>query len=172
MLRRMTVPSVVVGWEDVEGLVSRLSARFEATSFDRVLAVARGGLIPATLLAVRLGVRCVESVRVRHYEAARRLAEPCVDGARPSVAGPSGDPSRTLVVDDVLETGGTFRRLAETLPHATFAALVAKRDGASPPAEGTCTVDVAGCRVGAVVASVHGMERWVVFPWSGRDERP
>ena len=42
--------------------------------------------------AVRLGVRCVESVRVVHYEAAKRLERPCVLGPVPDPSGPGGEP--------------------------------------------------------------------------------
>jgi xanthine phosphoribosyltransferase len=151
MLDPMPGPTVVVTWEDVERRVRTLVAALsdEGVPFERVLAVARGGLVPAALVAAALGVRRVEAVQVRHYDGDRRLDAPVVvDVPTPS------DGARTLVVDDVFETGRTIELLRERLPEATYAVLYAKADAGS-------------VWVGARLPA----DRWIVFPWSGADER-
>jgi xanthine phosphoribosyltransferase len=142
----------VVSWTDVETQVEALAATIRSgrAPVDRIVGVARGGMIPAVLLAARLGVRRVESVQVIHYDGTRRFAEPCVREPLPRAGG-----TETLVVDDVLETGGTFRCLRTHLPDSRFAALFAKGD---------TDVDLlVGLRVPP--------ERWLVFPWSDGSER-
>jgi hypoxanthine phosphoribosyltransferase len=170
-------PKLALGWEEVERLVLLLAERLHSGGsgangrIDRVVAVARGGLVPAVLLAARLGVRAIESVRAVHYDADRRLEVPRIVGVVPAPDGPAGDPRATLVVDDVLETGGTLRRLAETFPEARYAVLVAKREDPACAREIPCSVGVPGASVEATAAAVEGMARWVVFPWSDREER-
>jgi hypothetical protein len=46
---------------------------------------------------------------------------------------------------------------------------VAKRKDAGGP--GPRVLPVTDSEIRATVAAVEGMERWVVFPWSGREER-
>src|SRR5687768_10768882 len=117
-----------VGWAEVERLADLLAGAVRAAgvAYERVVGVARGGLVPAALVAVRLGVRRVESVQVRHYDGALRSAEPRIVGEPPR-----SEPSPTLVVDDVYESGGTYRALEAVLPGATFGALVIKGPAAT-----------------------------------------
>jgi xanthine phosphoribosyltransferase len=142
-------------WADVDRLCDAIVERLgtDGTRVDRVVAVVRGGLVPAALVAARLGLRCVETIRVRHYDGRSRLAAPVLDGAAPGAEGPEGDPGRTLVVDDVLETGLTFACVRRKLPRAVYAVLVAKGEDATV---------ICGTRARP--------DRWVSFPWSGPDE--
>jgi xanthine phosphoribosyltransferase len=164
-------PQTEVGWDEIDRLADVLAraACADGAAYDRVVAVARGGLVPGALLAARLGVRRVEAVQVRHYDDAERRAQPLVVGEPPRRTSASGE-ARTLVVDDVLETGATLRVLAALLPGAAFAVLVVKAPGARVRADGAVVVDVppGGAVVGARAAP---SDRWVVFPWSGARER-
>lgn len=48
--------TTVISWSDVHGLVDVLCEKMKGRQYDLILAVARGGVIPATLLSARLGV--------------------------------------------------------------------------------------------------------------------
>lgn len=113
--------------------------------FRGVVAVTRGGLIPAAIIARELDLRVVESVSVVTYDEEAR-GEPMVT-KHPAAA---GDGSGFLVVDDLVDTGSTARVVRGLLPNAHFAAVYAK------PA-GRALVD-------SFVTEVS-QDTWILFPW-------
>ena len=110
-----------------------------------LVAISRGGLIPAAIVAREIGCRVVESVCVATYDE-ERLGES--DLLKPPAA--AGDGSGWVIVDDLVDSGTTARLVRGLLPHAHFACLYAKPKGA----------DVADRWVEEVP---HGT--WVLFPW-------
>ena len=175
----MTHEGAEVTWPEIERLAGVLAKALSdgLPPFDRVVAVARGGLVAAALVAGRLEIDRVESVQVRHYDAGLRLERPSLLGPAPAAAGPGGDPTRTLIVDEVLESGGTMRLLQGLLPQATCAVLLAKRDPSTGiptsrriPAFASGLVGELGRAV--LAAGVARPDCWLVFPWSGARERP
>jgi hypoxanthine phosphoribosyltransferase len=148
----MRPPVVEVTWQEVERLVALLADRLRRAdpSIERIVAVARGGLVPGGLLAARLGVRRVETVQVRHYDGMGKEAGPVLLDP----ATERRDASRTVVVDDVLETGATLAVVRGLFPGARVVVLFAK---------GACD--------GVLAAAEAASDRWLAFPWSGDDER-
>jgi hypoxanthine phosphoribosyltransferase len=47
----------IVGWEDLDRLVAGLAAQLADERFDVMLAITRGGLVPAGMLAYRPRIR-------------------------------------------------------------------------------------------------------------------
>lgn len=96
---------LIVTWEALDGLVARLAERV-GRDHDLVLAITRGGLVPAGMLAYRLDLREILVAGAIFY-----LPE---GGTHPSpVIGHFPDASlldgqRVLVVDEVWETGETM----------------------------------------------------------------
>ena len=85
-------------WDEVAAMCAALAAQLRGTTFDAVLGIARGGLVPTALLAQELGIRNVlvaddiwDSGRTIH--AVRERAESC--GARVTVAVLHYKPSRS-----------------------------------------------------------------------------
>jgi uncharacterized protein len=100
------VPDIlIVSWEALDGLVARLADRV-GRDHDLVLAITRGGLVPAGMLAYRLDLREILVAGAIFY-----LPQ---GGTHPSpVIGHFPDASllrdqRVLVVDEVWETGETM----------------------------------------------------------------
>ena len=175
----MTAQVAEVTWAEVERLAGVLARALTdgLPPFDRVVAVARGGFVAAALVAGRLEIDRVESVQVRHYDGGHRRAAPVLVGPSPDPAGPGGDPTRTLIVDEILETGGTMRLLQGRLPWATCAVLLAKRDPSTGmptarkiPAFASGPAGEPGRAV--LAAGVASPDRWLLFPWSGPRDRP
>jgi xanthine phosphoribosyltransferase len=113
--------------------------------FQGIVAVTRGGLIPAAIIARELDVRLVESVSVVTYEEEER-GLPQVTKA-PLAA---GDGAGFLVVDDLVDSGSTARVVRGLLPKAHFACIYAK------PA--------AREMVDSFVTEVS-QDTWILFPW-------
>lgn len=95
-----------VSWHSVEQLVRSLAERIRAAGFrpDVVVAIARGGFVPARLLCDRLGVMALASLRIEHYRGQRRAKRARV--TQPLNVSLRG--KRVLVVDDLSDTGDTF----------------------------------------------------------------
>ncbi len=88
------------------------------------VAVTRGGLIPAAIVARELECRVVESVSIVSYggEAEASRGTPVV--TKPPTA--AGDGTGFLIVDDLVDTGSTARVVRALLPRAHFACIYAK----------------------------------------------
>src|SRR5688572_27490879 len=97
--------------------------------FDAVVAIARGGLVPAAIVARELNIRTVETVAVKSYDHQSRggvqvlkeVSQPVLDLAR--------NGGKVLIVDDLVDTGNTARAVREMLPGAHFATVYAKPKG-------------------------------------------
>ncbi len=113
--------------------------------FRGIVAVTRGGLIPAAIVARELECRLVESVSVVAYEDEER-SEPRVL-KRPDAA---GDGEGFVIVDDLVDSGVTARTVRGLLPRAHFACLYAK-----PAGRGMAQ---------SFVAEV-AQDTWILFPW-------
>ncbi len=110
-----------------------------------IVAVTRGGLIPAAIIARELDVRLIESVSVLTYDEEER-GEPRV--TKPPVA--AGDGTGFLIVDDLVDTGTTARVVRGLLPRAHFACVYAKPAGKD--------------MVDSFVTEVS-QDTWILFPW-------
>lgn len=113
--------------------------------FTGIVAISRGGLIPAAIIAQELDLRLVESLCIVTYQDEQR-SEP--DLTKPPAA--AGDGTGFLIIDDVVDSGATARVVRGLLPKGLFACLYAK------PA-GRPLVD---CFVTEVP-----QDTWVLFPW-------
>ncbi|MFM8979031.1 MAG: phosphoribosyltransferase family protein [Planctomycetia bacterium] len=169
-----------VGWDEIEALAATLAAVAQACAppggYDRVVAVARGGLVPAALLAGRLDVARVEGVQVRAYAGRQGGTQAQWVGPPPAVAGPSGEPARTLVVDELVEGGATLACVGAALPLAKLAVLLVKGSlcAGSAPAPGAVRVaalEARGVCRPVLAATCTDAGAWLVFPWTPPAER-
>jgi xanthine phosphoribosyltransferase len=144
-----------VTWDQLHRDARALAWRLiEKGPFVGVVAITRGGLIPAAIIARELDVRLVETVSIVTYAAGSggSLIEE-EKGAAPVVIKPAvaaGDGTGFLIVDDLVDTGATARVVRGLLPKAHFAAVYAKPLGRE-------TVD-------SFVTEVS-QDTWILFPW-------
>ncbi|GJQ11290.1 hypothetical protein GpartN1_g3081.t1 [Galdieria partita] len=115
-LTRDQLPTEQLSWEDVERLTCNLVDKIKEENyiFDAILAVTRGGLVPATIAAESLELRTVFVATVIFYgdrgDPFYGLAEPRILFF-PENASLKG--RRVLVIDDVWDTGRTCKKVAE-----------------------------------------------------------
>jgi hypoxanthine phosphoribosyltransferase len=115
---------LIVSWDDLDGMVGSLADRL-GTDYDVVLAITRGGLVPAGMLAYRLGFRNILVAAVAFYDDAGQPAE------QPTFLQFPADPllrgERVLIVDEVWDTGTTIAAVVERVQlaggHPTTAVL-------------------------------------------------
>ena len=58
----------IVSWEELDRLVRVLAERLEGQRFDVMLAITRGGMVPAGMLAYRLRLRDILVAAVEYYD--------------------------------------------------------------------------------------------------------
>ncbi len=142
--------SFPVSWDqfhrDARALAWRLSA---AGPFSAVVAVTRGGLVPAAVVARELGIRVIETVCVASYEYDKQGEIQVLKSIASGIAGAEGGKG-VLIVDDLVDTGATARVVREMLPKAHFATVYAKPAGR--PLVDTFVTEVS-------------QDTWIYLPW-------
>lgn len=144
----------VLGWDQFGEAARDLAHDVLASGFvpDLVVAVARGGLLPAGALSYALGLKACGTLNVEFYTGIdARLPDPVVLPPLLDTAALVG--RRALVVDDVADTGETLALVqslvAEHCDEVRTAVLYAKPHSVVHP-------DFVWRRTA----------RWITFPWS------
>ena len=100
-----------LSWEEVLKLSDTLANKIKISGFEPQLlvALARGGWIPARLLSDRLGVKRLVSIGLAYEDAARTKLVPY------SLPGEPTKGQKILLIEDRLESGRSLKRAAEIL---------------------------------------------------------
>jgi hypoxanthine phosphoribosyltransferase len=106
---------LVVTWDNLDQLVGTLADKV-GSDYDVVLAITRGALVPAGMLAYRLGLRNILVAAVAYYDDTGQPAE------QPTFFQFPADPllhgNSVLVVDEVWDTGTTIAAVVERVQMA------------------------------------------------------
>ena len=150
--------SFLLSWEELHRDAKALARRLvDLGPWKGVVAVTRGGLAPAAIVARALDIRLIETVCVIGYNPdeynPQRAAEITVLKPPMNV----GDGDRWLVVDDLVDTGRTVEVLRRLMPRAHFAAIYAKPLGR--PLVDTYVSEVS-------------QDTWIYFPWESGQMEP
>ncbi|UZD16949.1 xanthine phosphoribosyltransferase [Gallibacterium anatis] len=114
----------VVTWDMFQMHARKLSERLlPASQWKGIIAVSRGGLFPAAVIARELGIRLVETVCIASYDHDQQNELKVLHRAE-------GDGKGFIVVDDLVDTGNTARAIREMYPKAKFVTVFAKPAGA------------------------------------------
>jgi xanthine phosphoribosyltransferase len=135
-----------VTWDQLHRDSKALAWRLlELGPWTGIVAITRGGLIPAAIIARELECRLIETVSVVTYDEEER-GQPRV--MKPPAA--AGDGTGWLIIDDLVDTGTTARVVRALLPRAHFATIYAKPAG--KPLVETFITEVS-------------QDTWILFPW-------
>jgi len=140
-----------VSWDqfhrDARALAWRLAS---AGPFDAIVAITRGGLVPAAIVARELEVRVIETVCIASYHDYKTQGGlKLLKAIAPEIAR-LNDGAKILIVDDLVDTGATAKMVREMLPRAHFATVYAKPLGR--PMVDTFITEVS-------------QDTWIYFPW-------
>ncbi len=138
-----------VSWEqfhrDSRALAWRLA---EKGPFETVVAITRGGLVPAAVVARELDIRNIETVCIASYDYGRQGEMNVIKPVSGELLERRGE--KVLVVDDLVDTGRTVKVVREMLPQAHFATVYAKPAGV--PLVDTFITEVS-------------QDTWIYLPW-------
>ena len=142
----MAVSYATVTWDQLHRDARQLAASLMPLGPWRgIVAITRGGLIPAAIIGRELDCRLIESISVVSYDEETQGAPTVLKP--PSAA---GDGEGFLIIDDLVDSGVTAQLVRSILPKAYFACLYAKPSGR--PATDMFVVEVP-------------QETWILFPW-------
>lgn len=138
-----------VTWDELQRNAKALAWRLvEKGPFKGLIAVTRGGLVPAAIIARELEIRLIDTVCVATYDHKDR-------GESAILKGVEGDGEGWLIVDDLVDTGKTARVVRDMLPKAHFAAIYAKPAGRP--------------LVDSFITEVS-QDTWILFPWDSEPQ--
>jgi xanthine phosphoribosyltransferase len=133
-----------VTWDELHRHAKALAWRLVALGpWQSIVAVTRGGLVPAAIVARELDLRLIDTVCIASYDD-RSQGKVNVLKTVP------GDGTGVLIIDDLVDTGFTAKAVREMLPKAHFATIYAKPAGR--PMVDTFVTEVS-------------QDTWILFPW-------
>jgi xanthine phosphoribosyltransferase len=139
-----------VSWDqfhrDARSLAWRLN---EAGPFAAIVAVTRGGLVPAAIVARELDLRIIETVCVASDDQSQGELR-LIKRPAPAVITWSDGGAGALIVDDLVDTGRTAKIVRDLMPKAHYATVYAKPMGR--PLVDTFITEVS-------------QDTWIYFPW-------
>ncbi len=112
--------------------------------FKGIIAITRGGMVPAAIIARELDIHLVETICIASYDWKDKKGEAEI------LKGIEGDGEGWLLIDDLVDTGRTAKIVKEMVPKAHFATVYAKPAGR--PLVDTYITEVS-------------QDTWILFPW-------
>lgn len=135
-----------VSWEELHRNAKALAWRLiEQGPWLGIVAVSRGGLVPAAIVARELEIRLIDTVCIASYNH-QTQGEAVILKA----CDRASDGAGWLVIDDLVDTGKTATIIRRMLPKAHFATVYAKPAGR--PLVDTFITEVS-------------QDTWIFFPW-------
>ena len=133
-----------VTWEELHRNAKALAWRLiEKGPWKGIVAITRGGLVPAAIVARELEVRLIDTICIASYDDRSQ-------GSLTILKGVAGDGTGWLIIDDLVDTGKTAKAVRDMLPKAHFATVYAKPAGR--PLVDTFITEVS-------------QDTWILFPW-------
>lgn len=141
-----------ISWDQIHRDSRALAWRLDGKGPDdgawkAIVAITRGGMAPAMIIARELDVRTVDTISIKSYDhqeqsEAKVLKSPDNDMM--------GDGSGILIIDDLVDTGKTLEVVKSLYPKAHIATVYAKPKGR--PMVETFITEVS-------------QDTWIFFPW-------
>ena len=139
-----------VSWQQLHQDCKALAWRLlDIGSWDKIVAVARGGLVPAAIIARELDIRFVDTVCVSSYTLRTQGETKILKRIT------HDNNEKILIIDDLVDTGSTARVVRQMIPNAHFATIYAKPDGR--PEVDTFITEVS-------------QDTWILFPWDSEPQ--
>jgi xanthine phosphoribosyltransferase len=134
-----------VTWDQLHRDAKALAWRLlDGNYFQGIVAITRGGLVPAAIVARELDIRLVDTVCVSSYNWQDQRGDIEI------LKRVDMDGDGWLLIDDLVDTGSTAKAVRDMLPKAHFATIYAKPKGR--PLVDTYVTEVS-------------QDTWILFPW-------
>lgn len=128
---------LAISWQEIQEDTARLARQLATVGhWHRIIAIVRGGMVPAGLLAQHLDIPRIDTLSICR--------------ATGAIQGPTAEEDGVLIVDELVDTGATIKAVKAHYPRAHIAVLYAK-----PAGQPMADFFVRG----------FAQECWLDFPW-------
>lgn len=139
-----------ITWEDFHHHAQALSKQLkDIHAWQGIIAIARGGLIPAAIIAEELNIRLIDTVCISSYNN-KNGGSYAQQSELEVFKTIDSDGHNLLLIDDLVDSGKTAAFVKALLPKAHLATLYAKPAGKA--------------YVNTFVKEFE-QHQWIVFPW-------
>ncbi len=141
-----------ISWDQIHRDSRALAWRLEKLAPDggewkAVVAITRGGMAPAMIIARELDIRTVDTISIKSYDHQQQSDAVVLKAPDDSII---GDGAGILIIDDLVDTGKTLEVVKSRYPKAHIATVYAKPKGR--PMVDTFITEVS-------------QDTWIFFPW-------
>ena len=139
-----------ISWEEIRHWSNRLAEKIAADSSNlseaTLVAVSRGGLVPTQLIAYKLNIRDIRTMKLISYDENNQRGD-IQDISTDRLF----DGKNVYIIDDLADSGATIKYLRQKFPTARLCTLLQK----------TC------CKEHPDICARSDIEEksWLVFPW-------
>ncbi|MCL1627374.1 xanthine phosphoribosyltransferase [Roseibaca sp. V10] len=142
-----------ISWDQIHRDSRALAWRLDKHGPDggdwrAVVAITRGGLAPAMIIARELDIRVVDTISVKSYDHQTQADAAVLKAPQTDIMGKDGE--GVLIIDDLVDTGKTLELVRRMFPKAHFATVYAKPQGRE--------------MVDSFITEVS-QDTWIFFPW-------
>ena len=141
-----------ISWDQIHRDSRALAWRLDGQGPDNgawkaVVAITRGGMAPAMIVARELDIRTVDTVSVKSYDHQEQSEAKILKAPAPNLM---GDGMGILIIDELVDSGKTLELVRDRYPNAHFATVYAKPKWL--PQVDTFITEVS-------------QDTWIFFPW-------
>ncbi len=134
----------IVSWAELHRHAKALAWKLlEQGPWKGIIAITRGGMVPAAIIARELEIRLVDTICINTYNEQSQEDSEILKTFE-------GDGEGFLLIDDLVDTGTTAKIVRDLVPKAHFATVYAKPAG--KPMVDTYVTEVS-------------QDTWIRFPW-------
>lgn len=141
-----------ISWDQIHRDSRALAWRLDGQGPDSgawraVVAITRGGMAPAMIMARELDIRTVDTISIKSYDHQEQSEAQILKSPDKDLM---GDGTGILIIDDLVDSGKTLEVVRARYPNAHFATVYAKPKGR--PQVDTFITEVS-------------QDTWIFFPW-------
>jgi len=141
-----------ISWDQIHRDSRALAWRLEKMGpkggeWKAVVAITRGGMAPAMIIARELDIRTVDTISIKSYDHQHQSDAVVLKAPDAKII---GDGEGILIIDDLVDTGKTLEVVKSRYPKAHIATVYAKPMGR--PMVDTFITEVS-------------QDTWIFFPW-------
>lgn len=141
-----------VSWDQLHRDSRALAWRLDGQGPDNgawkaVVAITRGGMAPAMIVARELDIRTVDTISIKSYDRHSRTEAKVLKFPDEQLV---SDGTGILIIDDLVDSGKTIEVVRKKMPKAHYAAIYSKPMGR--PQADTYITEVS-------------QDTWIFFPW-------
>ncbi len=134
-----------ISWDQLHRDSKALAWRLlENEYYKGIIAITRGGLVPAAIIARELDIRLIDTICISSYDWKDQKGDTEI------LKSFDNDGDGWLLIDDLVDTGRTAKLVKELIPKAHFATVYAKPAGRD--------------LVDTFITEVS-QDTWILFPW-------